>query len=288
MTKLVSCYIMGGLGNQLFQIITTIAYGMKHSRKIIFPYAEITDVGLSRNTYWDTFLSSIKFLTTINNKNGITNDALAKFPQYREPYFPYAEIPIFDNNELLLFGYYQSYKYFDNEKDTIFSLIRLREQQKMIINEYSLFNNDMHKVSMHFRLGDYKNIQDCHPLMPYEYYEKSIDKIMENHSDMKLNVYIFCEKEDNDIVYNMIDKLNKKYPSIEFVKIDDTIPDWKQMLIMSCCDDNIIANSSFSWWGAYFNDKPNKIVCYPSKWFGHKMNNDTRDLCPLSWIKIEI
>jgi hypothetical protein len=279
---------MGGLGNQLFQIITTIAYGMKHSRKIIFPYAEMTDVGLSRNTYWDTFLSSIKFLTTINNKNGITNDVLLKFPQYDEPYFPYAEIPIFDNNELLLFGYYQSYKYFDNEKDTIFSLIRLREQQKMIINEYSLFNNDIHKVSMHFRLGDYKNLQDMFPLMPYEYYEKSIDKIMENRSDMKMNVYFFCEKEDNDIVYNMIDKLNKKYPSIEFVKIDDTIPDWKQMLIMSCCDDNIIANSSFSWWGAYFNDKPNKIVCYPSKWFGHNMNNDTRDLCPSSWKKIEI
>jgi len=288
MTKLVSCYIMGGLGNQLFQIITTIAYGMKHSRKIIFPYTEMTDVGLSRNTYWDTFLSSIKFLTTINNKNGINNDVLLKLPQYREPYFPYAEIPIFDNNELLLFGYYQSYKYFDNEKDTIFSLIRLREQQKMIINEYSILNNDKHKVSMHFRLGDYKNIQDCHPLMPYEYYEKSIDKIMENRSDMKMNVYFFCQMEDNDIVYNMIDKLNKKYPSIEFVKIDDTIPDWKQMLIMSCCDDNIIANSSFSWWGAYFNDKPNKIVCYPSKWFGHKMNNDTRDLCPSSWIKIEI
>jgi len=57
---------------------------------------------------------------------------------------------------------------------------------------------------------------------------------------------------------------------------------------MSCCDDNIIANSSFSWWGAYFNDKPNKIVCYPSKWFGHNMNNDTRDLCPSSWKKIEI
>jgi hypothetical protein len=84
----------------------------------------------------------------------------------------------------------------------------------------------------------------------------------------------------------MISKLSGKYPQVSFIKVDDAIPDWKQLLIMSCCHDNIIANSTFSWWGAYFNETPEKIVCYPDRWFGPKLNNDVRDLFIDSWTKI--
>ena len=59
------------------------------------------------------------------------------------------------------------------------------------------------------------------------------------------------------------------------------------MVLMSCCEHNIIANSSFSWWGAYFNDNPEKIVCYPSVWFGPKLQNKkTEDMFPKDWKKI--
>jgi hypothetical protein len=82
-------------------------------------------------------------------------------------------------------------------------------------------------------------------------------------------------------------KLKSKFEDIKFVNIDSTIPDWKQMLMMSCCHHNIIANSTFSWWGAYFNRNPDKIVCYPNKWFGPALaNKTTDDLFPPEWRKI--
>lgn len=55
---------------------------------------------------------------------------------------------------------------------------------------------------------------------------------------------------------------------------------------MSLCNHNIIANSTFSWWGAYFNINPEKIVCYPNVWFGSECNNSTQDLFPKNWVKI--
>ena len=57
---------------------------------------------------------------------------------------------------------------------------------------------------------------------------------------------------------------------------------------MSICHHNIIANSTFSWWGAYFNSNPEKIVCYPSLWFGSYYPVDVKDLCPPSWNRIRI
>ena len=77
--------------------------------------------------------------------------------------------------------------------------------------------------------------------------------------------------------------------SIEPINICDCdIDDWKQMVLMSLCDHNIIANSTFSWWGAYFNTNPKKIVTYPSKWFGEKLNHlNICDLFPIEWTQID-
>ena len=71
------------------------------------------------------------------------------------------------------------------------------------------------------------------------------------------------------------------------MKVDDKIEDWKQMLMMSCCHHNIIANSSYSWWGAYLNKYEYKIVCYPDVWFGPAMRSTyVCDLFPPKWQKI--
>ena len=74
---------------------------------------------------------------------------------------------------------------------------------------------------------------------------------------------------------------------MRFVRGDLEAEDWAQMLLMSGCDHNIIANSSFSWWSAYLNQNKNKVVCYPDKWFGPAMGNKIMgDLFPANWNRV--
>jgi hypothetical protein len=101
-------------------------------------------------------------------------------------------------------------------------------------------------------------------------------------------ILYFCEDCDIDDVMVIINKLTINYPLYNFKRGLNTLEDWQQMLLMSCCHHNIIANSSFSWWSAYLNTNANKIVCYPSVWFGKVANNDTRDLCPRDWIRVNV
>ena len=141
-------------------------------------------------------------------------------------------------------------------------------------------------ISMHFRIGDYKNIQHVHPLSTYEYYKSALTYIHNKESDKKFNIIYFCENDDIDDVLTIVNQLIQDFPNFTFTKVDSSLDDWEQMLLMSCCYHNIIANSSFSWWGAYFNSNKDKIVCYPSKWFGDSVNNNTKDLCPETWVHL--
>jgi hypothetical protein len=281
---------MGGLGNQLFQIFNTISYAIDNKIKFIFPYSLSLADGIERPTYWNSFLESLNIFTTLNN-DLVDNDDLYKFPLFRENGFNYHSLPVFKVNTMI-YGYWQSYKYFHKFKDIIFKMMRLRQLKQIVLDEYSDLFDESNLVSMHFRLGDYKYKLEYHPILTYEYYEKSLEKIIENSENKNIKVLYFCEKEDNNVVSEHIIKLSKKYVNISFKKIDDSIPDWKQMLIMTNCNHNIIANSTFSWWGAYMNLYEKKIVCYPSIWFGVRVTQNRshdeymKDLYPEDWIKI--
>ena len=112
--------------------------------------------------------------------------------------------------------------------------------------------------------------------------------VSESINDGLYTILYFCENQDIDDVDIILNRLKIDYPTIVFTRASNDVPDWGQMLTMSNCQHNIIANSSFSWWAAYFNNNPNKIVCYPSTWFGECAGNNTIDLCPSEWKRIEI
>lgn len=287
--KYVTCDIMGGIGNQLFQIFTVIAYAIKHNWIFVFPYFdEIEGFTPRRFTAWNHFLKDLKQYTTADKRNDMIAGYISNFPVYREPGFKFTEIPCNNNFMFLkLIGYFQSYKYFDKYFDKISKMINLDQQIKDVNDNNKELLADEYNISMHFRIGDYKMMQAHHPLMPYKYYFNSLKYILKLTKEEKTKVIYFCEKEDIEFVNETIAKLKLQYKNLEFIRASDEIPDWQQMLLMSCCDANIIANSSFSWWGAYFNNKQKKVICYPNIWFGRAQGkNDISDLIPSTWKKI--
>jgi len=286
--SIISCNITGGLGNQLFQLFATIAVGLQYRYKIVFPYDDQTRVGKHRTTYWNTFLRSISMMTTKNKRLGLDNRDVLGYSSYIEEQFHYSQLGPFTSSTTLR-GYFQSDRYFAECKETIFKLIRLREQQEVVVQTYAhYFSSGLHTIAMHFRLGDYKQLQHNHPLLPYEYYRDALCHILEQKKEGIPVVLYFCEEEDKDIVMNIIGQMHEECPRIVFERVSSEISDWEQMLMMSCCCDLIIANSTFSWWGAYFNEKKDAIVCYPSVWFGPNLLHDTKDLFPGSWTKIAV
>lgn len=289
MDNYATCNLMGGLGNQLFQIFATIAYAKDTNRKAVFPYSEELRTGTIRSTYWHSFLNGLLSTTTYGDNMYKQNTVLMGYPALREGGFAYHEIPNIKTNNIMLNGYYQSYKYFEKYKDYIYELINLGKQQQDMREKYGVyFDNDTTSVSMHFRIGDYKKIQECHPVMTYDFYDKAIDKIRTTINASTIKILYFHENVDTVDVNVIIDKLKQKHPTIEFQRVEDSLKDWEQMLLMSCCDHNIIANSTFSWWGAYFNTNDSRIICYPSLWFGEKLQHNTDDLFPSNWVKIQL
>lgn len=271
--------LCGGLGNQLFQIFNGISFGLTNNIDFKFPDSKSLNFGSrNRKTYWDDFLSNLKIYTT-NNINSAN--------RYNEPYFHYKELPleILNYNDIMINGYYQSYKYFENKYEDIIKLIGIPELREQIRLKYSSYFTTP-TISVHFRLDDYFQLQDYHPIPKIEHYIKSLKYIIEQTNYINYRILYFCQECDNEYVRERIREIEEQIPTLEFVKVTDEAEDWEQMLIMSHCEHHVIPNSSFSWWGSYFNTNPNKIVCYPEIWLGEKVKANTRDLCPDRWIKV--
>lgn len=285
MDPYVSCELTGGLGNQFFQIMTTIAYAIRYNRRVVFPFEDILyNRTTNRPTYWNSLFGGIKDTTVYNKEHGFTNDDLIKFPYYCYEASLYKEIPLFPKTNFMLIGYFQSYKYFEKEANQILERMNIDIHQSTVLNEFSELLTG-HAVSMHFRLGDYLALPNYHPIMPAKYYENALTYILSKRRK-PLKVIYFCEPADTDTVNKTLDTL--RHLDVTFIKAPDAIPDWKQLLLMSLCIDNIIANSTFSWWGAYLNRAADSIKCYPSLWFGPALPKDVHDLFPDSWVKINV
>ena len=290
---MITCKLQGGLGNQLFEIFTTIAYALRYNNSFFFLNNHQLGNGengvIIRYTYWETFFKELTpFLKNMNE--------IPQLMFIKEKGFNYEELPENLNKKYgtMLVGYFQSPLYFEKYKGWVCKLIKINHKKFIVKNKVKNeldFDNET-IISMHFRLGDYKNYPDIHPILTNEYYTNALTSILNNQQTEvlknKIKILYFCENEDLSDVENTINNLKTVFPLLVFQRADPLLSDWEQLLLMSLCEHNIIANSSFSWWGAYLNSNICKIVCYPEKWFGSKAGHDTSDLFPEDWIPISL
>ena len=280
--------LQGGLGSQLFQISMLIAYAnhfnvefkIKKNKQDI-----VNRQGYKRPTYWDSFFKElVPYLLETSNCNRL----------YQDPKFEFTPLPDLKkhlNDDFEIKGLFQNPKYFHakiNEINSILKLIEKKEEIKLKYNELY----DKETISLHFRIGDFKhpNNIDVRNILKFSYYKNALKEIIKRSNKKDYLVIYFYEKEDEKKVtdYVRFIKKDKALKSLKFKKCNTDAKDWEQMMMMSNCDHNIIANSAFSWWAAYLNNNSNKIITYPSRWFGKNLNNvDSQGLFPfVNWIKI--
>jgi hypothetical protein len=269
MTIIISVDLMGGLGNQLFQIFTTIAYAIRHGEQFVFQNCEWLPIGTLRPTYWNTLLNGLKpFLTAKSNI------CPSIFDIYRENGFTYVPLPTFTRN-IKLHGYFQSIKYFQEEFDFIREICGINENINTMRSKQQGARTP--STAMHFRIVEYRSMPNHHPVAPYEYYVWAIKR-----TDSK-NILYFRPPEDAAEVDQIIKLLKTEFPDVIFTPSDNTLADWEQMVAMACCDKHIIANSTFSWWGAVLAEPKSTHVCYPTNWFGPAYSYNIKDLVLPSW-----
>jgi hypothetical protein len=240
-----------GLGNQLFQIAAILSLAKDNNTTCTFPKMESPAFG----GYHQTLLKKIR----------TDSEGHLWARSYTEPSFSYSELPYIE--DCIYFGYFQSEKYFKHNRDYILDAFSFSSE---IEEKYREFLKGR-TVSVHVRRGDYVNLQAHHPLQTQDYYDEAIKKVGDfDHALVFSDDIEWC-------------KQNLIIPNAVFVEGQTDIDDLK---LMSLCDNNIIANSSFSWWGAWLNKAKNKKVIAPKKWFGIVKNLDDSDIIPDSWIKI--
>ncbi|WCD82151.1 alpha-1,2-fucosyltransferase [Pseudomonas sp. TUM22785] len=194
-----------------------------------------------------------------------------------EPHIHYwSDIERVSDNSYLL-GYWQSERYFDSIVSDVRKAFRFRNQLSAPALELSTQIGSVNSVSLHIRRGDYITNSKANALMAecsIEYYNRAIDHVR----NKLLEPHFFVFSDDLNWAE---DNLKLDFPTT-YVDINRGEDSYNDMRLMSMCHSNIIANSSFSWWGAWLNTNADKIVISPSRWF-KKINMRCNDLIPLNW-----
>lgn len=260
--------LMGGNSNQLFQ------WAIARSLELDGYGQSYLDISFYNNQQGSTVrefeLGKYPFINyKLINEYRPNGSGDMRINQFNDNFIYQNILPI-ENDVTLLNGYWQSEKYFKHNEDVIRKELSPSSdiQQKLVSKYPDLLKSS---VSIHIRRTDYIRQQQNHPLQPIEYYEDGL-KLIPNFDV----IYVFSD----DIEWC---KENLKFDKMIFVQNDS---DQEDLWHMAMCSYNIISNSSFSWWGAWLNSNPNKVVIAPNLWFGDSLNLPTNDLIPSDWIKI--
>jgi len=271
----------GGLGNQMFQY----ALGFKMS-KVLNTELKLDITTLSTDSLRQFALKPF----------GISNQVLDKQPEEmplvtrflkgvpkdwkvvrEQKEFQFDEQILQSKGNIKLYGYWQSPNYFNDIRPMLLNVFSVEQPSEEFKAKQKQLT-DCNSVSIHVRRGDYVNVESTnkiHGTCNMDYYQRAMQLVREKAGD---NVQFFVFSDD-------IEWCRNEFKQYENTTVMESISDCEDMLLMSSCKHNIIANSSYSWWGAWLNKNENKIVIAPKKWMNDTSKN-TDEIVPDGWYRI--
>ena len=277
----------GRLGNQMFQYATLRGIAANRGFDWIVPppgTSGVDEYGCENNyCMFETF----KLPYATQEHRGISD-----FPwmTWKEFHFN-DELYNTVSSNVNLDGYFQTEKYFTNIENEIREDFQFHDEIYKPCKEMIDSLGDGRKIFLHIRRGDpklpwaYVNLENAHPVQTWDYYEEALKQFPED-----IPVVVF-----SDVIEWCKDQEFFKADRFIMSETTDELADgqrvpWTDLCLMSLCTDAIIANSSYSWWGAWLMDNPEKVVVSPNpktKWFGSALSHyDMSDLIPEKWITI--
>lgn len=290
--------LCGGLGNQMFQYAAArrLAYTSKSELKLDLSWFRNIAARDTHRNYELGIFNIMGNIATSDEVHGLRGPDIYHWPRImrglvkasgytfkrsyireKQSHFSSAILDLRDS--VYLDGYWQSEKYFQDVE----ALIRdeftfLPDPDPLTLSTMKIID-DCEAISIHVRRGDYVSVTSAsnyHGLLTLDYYSKAIVEMAKRIA----NPHFFVFSDDPDWVK---DNLKCNYP-MSYIEHNGANRAYEDMRLMSRCRHHIVANSSFSWWGAWLNASKEKIVIAPSRWFKEPIS--TQDLIPSTWILI--
>lgn len=292
-TNMIITRLIGGLGNQLFQYALGRNLAETHQAELRIDISGFETYKLHKYSLWafnirENFASSaeVRSLTRPNDvgTKGIIARLLRRRPKLAKTHIREKKLFTFDCEILklpdgvYLDGYWQSEKYFAGVADIIQQEVTVRFAQAGKDKELADMIASSESVSLHVRRADYVSnpkTKEVHGACDLDYYSRCVQELTQTVR----NPHFFVFSDDPEWAR---DNLRLPCPTIV---IDHNGPDrnYEDLRLMSQCRHNIIANSSFSWWGAWLNPNEDKLVFAPTRWVAKRGVNH-KDMVPPGWI----
>lgn len=281
--------LKGGLGNQMFQYALGRHLAIKHNTILKLDTTSLTNAKELGNIYRPFALNDFSIQSEIATSAeiqklrfpcGVFSKLKDTFTRkiLRQGFVVFDEKVLNKKDNIYLDGYWQSPKYFEAIRDTLltdFTLTSALSPSGELLKKHI---EDTTAVALHVRRGDYvenKRVLKENGVCSVAYYQKAIETITAKVSNPTF--FIFSD----DIEWA---KANLNLPIDSIFVSDSTLTAPQELFLMSICKHNIIANSSFSWWGAWLNQNRDKVVIAPTPWFDTIIYD--QNLIPTSWIQL--
>jgi hypothetical protein len=271
--------LLGGLGNQMFQYACGRALALRTGKKL---YLDVSSYSVYKQRRYELDVLNIQatIINLIEDKeigNSLGIPGIQVYPERQHNFDP--NVFVLRDSVFLWGGFWQTEKYFQDFANII------REELAPKLPSLSVESLNMAKeikehlsIAVHVRRTDYA-IAVKLGILPMDYYEhakRSLTKIFP-----AARYYVFSDD---------VEWCNREFtvfPNAHVVEHTGEIGCHEDLWLMSQCQHNVIANSTYSWWGAWLNDNPHKIVIAPERWFAGEHLN-TQDLIPDKWIKLPV